>query len=355
MPRDANGNYQYPPGSGNPVVTGTIISSGGWANPTLEDLRISMQDSLSRTGQGGMQAGLGFVDGVGGGVPGWFFVVEPTSGMWRAGAGDVRVQVLGQDVTRFLSTGRVMESWNAGASVPAFEPVFTTPVQNAIDGDVKLIQSCRETVAATIPATLEEGQLCVNVADTPPRIYTGPVGGGTPLPVAGSDDNTVSFPSGTIQLFEAPAAAPAGWVKKTDAAYDDVAMRIVTGTLTQGGTHAFSVLFADLADGVAPGVGDHTLAGTETGTSAHSHVSPDHTHGVAQWNPGGQSRKTIDVSLILTTGNPGYDNAAGGGWTLVEEVAATINNAIAADASSGHSHPMDNKLKYRDVYFAEKS
>jgi hypothetical protein len=49
MPRDGSGNYSLP--SGNPVVTNTVISSSGWANPTLSDIATAITQSLSRDGQ----------------------------------------------------------------------------------------------------------------------------------------------------------------------------------------------------------------------------------------------------------------------------------------------------------------
>lgn len=49
MPRDGSGNYALP--SGNPVTTGTLISSSGWANPTMSDLAAALTQSLSRDGQ----------------------------------------------------------------------------------------------------------------------------------------------------------------------------------------------------------------------------------------------------------------------------------------------------------------
>ena len=51
MPRDAGGNYTLP--GGNPVVTGTVITST-WANPTMSDIANEITNSLSRNGQGGM-------------------------------------------------------------------------------------------------------------------------------------------------------------------------------------------------------------------------------------------------------------------------------------------------------------
>lgn len=49
MARDGAGNYTLP--SGNPVVPNTIISSGGWANPTLSDIAAAITQSLSKDGQ----------------------------------------------------------------------------------------------------------------------------------------------------------------------------------------------------------------------------------------------------------------------------------------------------------------
>lgn len=49
MPRDGSGNFNLV--SGNPVVPNTIISSNGWANPTLSDLAAALTQSLSRDGQ----------------------------------------------------------------------------------------------------------------------------------------------------------------------------------------------------------------------------------------------------------------------------------------------------------------
>ncbi|HKS72389.1 MAG TPA: hypothetical protein VJQ82_04280 [Terriglobales bacterium] len=49
MARDGAGNYSLP--SGNPVVPNTVISSGGWANPTLSDIAAAITQSLSKDGQ----------------------------------------------------------------------------------------------------------------------------------------------------------------------------------------------------------------------------------------------------------------------------------------------------------------
>lgn len=84
MPRDSAGNYTLT--AGNPVVSGTVISSGGWWNPLGTDLTTVLTDSLSRSGLGGMLAQLALVDGTVG-TPAMGFVSEAGLGIYRSAAG----------------------------------------------------------------------------------------------------------------------------------------------------------------------------------------------------------------------------------------------------------------------------
>lgn len=98
MPRDSQGNYTLP--AGNPVVSGTVITST-WANTTMDDIAIGITDSLDRQGRGGMLAPFQFADG-NVSAPGATWTNEPTSGDYRAGAGDLRRSILATDVMRWL-------------------------------------------------------------------------------------------------------------------------------------------------------------------------------------------------------------------------------------------------------------
>ena len=101
MPRNSSGTYTLP--AGNPVVSGTLIEAS-WANTTLSDLASAMTDSLSRDGEGGMTAALRLYDGTVS-VPGLAFSNETSTGLYRAGAGDMRLAVTGSEVVQFLNTG----------------------------------------------------------------------------------------------------------------------------------------------------------------------------------------------------------------------------------------------------------
>ena len=101
MPRDSNGNMTLV--AGNPVVTDTTISSS-WANTTLADLASEIQDSLSRSGKGGMLVSFNFANGTLGN-PGITFTNDSTTGVRLNAAGDMRVVVSAADVIKLLTGG----------------------------------------------------------------------------------------------------------------------------------------------------------------------------------------------------------------------------------------------------------
>ena len=99
--RNGSGTYSLP--NGNPVVSGTTVSST-WANNTLSDIGNELSGSLSRSGYGGMLAPLQCSDG-NQGAPGVGFTNEPASGLYRNATGDVRVSVRGAWIQSWLATG----------------------------------------------------------------------------------------------------------------------------------------------------------------------------------------------------------------------------------------------------------
>ena len=125
MPRDANGNYTLP--SGNPVVTQTDISSV-WANDTMSDLGTEITDSLSRSGKGGMTGPFPIVD-KSGNVPGLSFAAEPTTGILREAAGDMRAQVQGTSKMRWTAAGDAEvwrnSTWQTVATQPSGQKAMT--------------------------------------------------------------------------------------------------------------------------------------------------------------------------------------------------------------------------------------
>lgn len=97
--RGSGGTYSLP--SGNPVVTGTTITSS-WANNTLNDLSTEITNSLDRQGRGAMLAPLALTNGAVG-APGLTFGTEPTTGIYKAGTNDVRMSVASTDRFKWTS------------------------------------------------------------------------------------------------------------------------------------------------------------------------------------------------------------------------------------------------------------
>lgn len=109
MPRDSNGIYTLP--AGNPVISGAIIESN-WANTTMPDIGNEISDSLSRNGEGGMLAPFRKIPGTAA-LPADTWTAEPTSGWYRAGAGDFRYSIAATDVFRIIPGA--VEVWDGSS------------------------------------------------------------------------------------------------------------------------------------------------------------------------------------------------------------------------------------------------
>ena len=101
MPRNSSGTYSLV--SGNPVVTGTIITSS-WANTTLPDMGTELTDSLSRTAKGGMLAALKHVNGSNT-APSQSYSNDAQSGLYLNAAGDVRMATTQVDQMKWTTDG----------------------------------------------------------------------------------------------------------------------------------------------------------------------------------------------------------------------------------------------------------
>lgn len=99
-PRNSGGNYTLP--AGQPVVSGTTITASTF-NTLTADIATEVTDSLDRSGKGGMLAVLALQDGTVA-SPGVQFVGEPSSGLYRIGAGDIALAILGAKIAELTAT-----------------------------------------------------------------------------------------------------------------------------------------------------------------------------------------------------------------------------------------------------------
>lgn len=101
MPRDSSGNYTLP--IENPVVDGTVITSD-WANNTLNDIALQLNNVVTRDGVLGMVGPFKFIDGTVA-APSITFNSEPTLGFYREQAGWLSLARGGVKVADFTEFG----------------------------------------------------------------------------------------------------------------------------------------------------------------------------------------------------------------------------------------------------------
>lgn len=177
MPRDSSGNYTLPLPE---VAAGEVISSA-WANQTLADVAQTLQDSLDRQGRGGMLSPFRFSDGTKQ-APGAAWINEPATGLYRAGNGDLRVSLLGDDIFRWAnnkvevfsggSWKEVVTSQNAQtAAQTSFDDATTTyikgaNVQDALSSaDTQLVAVEAQQQAQNVATTTVQDNLDVHTGD----------------------------------------------------------------------------------------------------------------------------------------------------------------------------------------------
>jgi hypothetical protein len=148
------------------------------------------------------------------------------------------------------------------------------------------------------------------------------------------------FVAGTRLLFQ-QSAAPTGWTKETDAAYNDAALRVVTGSVATGGASAFSAVFNQNQNvtlsmgGVAVTVDSHVLTIAEM-------PSHTHTYDLLVDRFGLNSSTTpfqVKQGSITTTGS------AGGG---------AGHSHIGSGTVTGSGSFTQPNLKYCDIIIATK-
>lgn len=151
---------------------------------------------------------------------------------------------------------------------------------------------------------------------------------------------TTPFPSGTALVF-AQSSAPTGWTKVT--AYDNAALRVVSGSVGSGGTLDFTTAFS----------ASRPVNGTVGNTALTTSQLPPHNHGT------GLGDNTADAAFI-------YGTYGGAGYYAARSAATDANpsyyQASTSTEGSGQTHThtftgtaMNFDVKYVDVIIATKN
>jgi len=123
--------------------------------------------------------------------------------------------------------------------------------------------------------------------------------------------STKAFPTGTRMSFQ-QSAAPTGWTKDTTAGLDNAAMRIVTGSVVNGGSVNFTTAFASQTP--SGSVSITAVSGTAGATTLTTPQIPSHTHTIDGAAPAqGGSRIGRGPGFPSDSIYTGTTSATGGG------------------------------------------
>lgn len=163
----------------------------------------------------------------------------------------------------------------------------------------------------------------------------------------------LSAPTGTKMLFQ-QTSAPTGWTK--DTTHNDKVPRLVSGSVSSGGSVDFSTAFARTAtDGFSllqthlPNV-SFTVSGITLNDPGHNHNNGAYSH-LLQTNNGNGSPAGIDFS-------PGEANVGSSAAMTTNTTGITISNqgsAASGGSNTAHAHNIDLRVKYVDFIIATKN
>jgi hypothetical protein len=169
---------------------------------------------------------------------------------------------------------------------------------------------------------------------------------------AGTNNTTIAttafvigqqFPSGTRMLFQ-QTSAPTGWTK--DVSQNDKALRIVSGSVTTGGTTAFSTVFASrtpagtVGNTIATGsINSATSTGTVGGTALTEAQLPSHRHFIAA-NDTVVSTPALSASNYVAYRRSDTNNSPNYTLTGTIDADATLGLSGATGSGSTHTHSL---------------
>ena len=157
--------------------------------------------------------------------------------------------------------------------------------------------------------------------------------------------SATAFASGTKMIFQ-QTSAPTGWTKVTSS--NDVALRVVSGTVGSGGTVAFETAFASQTPSQASGasVSNHTLTRGEM--AAHTH----NLRGYSSGSIGGNS------NMVFGNESGGFGSCNAGG--VHDQTGGSTNTDPVGNGAHNHNmtqatyNAIDLDVSYVDVIIATK-
>lgn len=169
----------------------------------------------------------------------------------------------------------------------------------------------------------------------------------TPLRVKEALERLVPppFPAGTRMLFQ-QSAAPPGWKKVTNQ-YNDHALRVVTGNVSNGGRLGFSTAFTDRSTST---VGAHSHTISVRGHTLTVAQIPPHSHQQRKSGNDNHNGEYVAGGRYQNT-PPGVPTP---NWTMDTGGGQPHAHGASSSSEGGHSHTLNMNVKYVDLIIAVK-
>ena len=305
MSRNGSGTYVLP--AGNPIVTGTTISSS-WANTTLDDIKVALTQSIAVDGQTPITANIPFNNHkITGLMAGTALTDAATLSNVIAGAGTYIATVSGSANGIILSANPAITAYAVGQRFSFIAAAAnTTAVTVNISGLGAKDLTKTGAIALVANEILAGAIVTIEYDGTQFQLLNPAV----LVPVA--------FPAGTRMSFQ-QTNAPTGWTKDTTAAINDSILSFVTGSVTpSGGSVAFSTWNA------------------QTSTSAFTLTiaeMPSHNH----------------LSFLGTS-----SGAAGASSGMLVGAPSLNKDTTYTGGGGAHSHGLTHNVKYYDFIIASR-
>lgn len=148
---------------------------------------------------------------------------------------------------------------------------------------------------------------------------------------------TSAFPAGTRMSFQ-QTSAPTGWTKDTTAGLNNSSMRIVTGSVVNGGSVDFTTAFASQTP--TGSVSISSVSGSAGATTLTTPQIPSHAHKVMN-TPAGGNPYMFNTFTNPTFGSPNFaTNANSWSITAINTGTPTVNAGSDNTGGGGdHTHP----------------
>ena len=320
MARNGAGTYTLP--AGNPVTTGTTISSS-WANNTLNDIASSLTTSLAYDGQTAPVANLPMATYAHTGVG------NATVRTMYASAGQVQDSTL-QYLTSVAGTNTITAiapiSMTALAAGQIFRFVAAASNTGGVTININSIGAKAITKNGTTPLTANE--ILINSAVQ--VIYDG-----TQFQLV--NPAVATFPSGIITMWSGTIATiPSGWLLcDGTSSTPDLRNRFIVGAYSDTSGVAYTTI---------------TGANTQTGGSKDA-IVVSHTHTVT--DPGHTHVLASGGGILSTSGSTSYN--AGSTSTVISSSTLVSNTTGITLASTGSSGTNANLVPYYALAYIMKA